>query len=190
KKLVHAAEANITVDVPITVDSQPNVFVSAVFLWDNEAYEGSKSLNVPAVERRLNIEITPVKQQFQPGEAASYNITAKDWTGKPVEAELSVGVVDDAVYAVEPDTSGDIVRAFYGQRESMVRTETSLEFYFHGEAGKREMELARLAPPPTSPPHQHDLAQVKATEFVQPKIRKAFPDTAFWQADVKTDAQG
>jgi len=190
KKLVHAAEANITVDVPITVDSQPNVFVSAVFVWDNEAYEGSKSLNVPAVERRLNIEITPVKQQFQPGEAASYNITAKDWTGKPVEAELSVGVVDDAVYAVEPDTSGDIVRAFYGQRESMVRTETSLEFYFHGEAGKREMELARLAPPPPPSPHQHDLAQVKATEFVQPKIRKAFPDTAFWQADVKTDAQG
>jgi hypothetical protein len=193
KKLVHAPEANITVDVPITVDSQPNVFVSAVFVWDNEAYEGSKSLNVPAVERRLNIEITPAKQQFQPGEAASYNITAKDWTGKPVQAELSVGVVDDAVYAVEPDTSGDIVRAFYGQRESLVHTETSLEFYFHGEAGKRPMELAKLsggAGGGVAGGRIRSLAQVKATEFVQPKIRKAFPDTAFWQADVKTDAQG
>jgi len=192
KKLVHAPEANITVDVPITVDSQPNVFVSAVFIWDNQAYEGSTSLNVPAVERRLNIEIAPVKPQFQPGEAASYNITAKDWTGKPVQAELSVGVVDDAVYAVEPDTSGDIVRAFYGPRESLVRTETSLEFYFHGEAGKRPMELAGVVGGAGGGVARRvrSLAQVKATEFVQPKIRKAFPDTAFWRAEVKTDALG
>jgi len=193
KKLVHAPGANITVDVPITVDSQPNVFVSAVFIWDDEAYEGGKSLNVPAVERRLNLEITPAKKQFLPGEAASYNITAKDWTGKPVEAELSVGVVDDAVYAVEPDMAGDIVKAFYGPRESMVRTETSLEFYFHGEAGKKPMELAQVmggAAGGVAGGRFRSLAQVKATEFVQPKIRKAFPDTAFWQADIKTDAQG
>lgn len=187
RQLVHASDANITVDVPITVESQPNVYVGAVFVWDNEVYEGSKSLNVPAIERRLKIDITPVKQQFQPGEAATYNISAKDWQGKPVQAELSVGVVDDAIYAVEPDTAGDIVRAFYGQRESRVQTQTSLEFFFHGEAGKRPLELTRSG---GGGGRHRDLAQVKATEFVQPKIRKAFPDTAFWQAAIRTDANG
>lgn len=188
KQLVHAADANVTVDVPITVDDQPNIYVGVVFVWDNEVYEGSKNLNVPAVERRLTIDIKPAKQQFLPGEAASYNITARDWQGKPVQAELSVGVVDDAIYAVEPDTSGDIVRAFYGTRESQVQTQTSFEFFFHGEAGKRPIELAKGRG--FGAGRHHDLAQVKATEFVQPKIRKAFPDTAFWQAAVRTDASG
>jgi alpha-2-macroglobulin len=189
KQIIHAADANPTVDIPITVESQPNIFVGAVFVWDNEVYEGSKSLNVPAIERRLNIEIMPAKQQFEPGEAATYNINAKDWRGNPVQAELSIGVVDDAVYAVEPDTAGDIVRAFYGQRESQVQTQTSFEFFFHGEAGKRPMQLAN-AMEGVAGGVRHSLAQVKATEFVQPKIRKAFPDTAFWQAAIHTDANG
>jgi alpha-2-macroglobulin len=189
KQLVHASDTNITVDIPITVETQPNIYVAAVFVWNDEVYQGSKSLNVPAVERRLKIDITPAKQQFLPGDPATYNISAKDWTGKPVQAELSVGVVDDAIYAVEPDMAGDIVRAFYGQREPEVQTQTSLEFYFHGEAGKRSIELARVGVGSGSGRHR-ELAQVKATEFVQPKIRKAFPDTAFWQASIRTDANG
>ena len=191
KQLVHSSDTNLTVDIPITMESQPNIYVGAVFLWNDEIYEGAKNLNVPAVERRLNIDIRPAKQQFQPGEAATYNITAKDWQGRPVQAELSVGVVDDAIYAVEPDTAGDIVRAFYGQREHEVETQTSLDFYFHGEAGKRPIQLAGAGRGfGAGGGRHHDLAQVKATEFVQPKIRKAFPDTAYWQAMIRTDANG
>ncbi len=45
------------------------------------------------------------------------------------------------------------------------------------------MRLAELRPPSR-------LAQLKPERLVQPKIRKAFPDTAFWAADVTTDATG
>ena len=34
------------------------------------------------------------------------------------------------------------------------------------------------------------MAQIKPETLVEPKIRKAFPDTAFWVADVKTDSDG
>ena len=34
------------------------------------------------------------------------------------------------------------------------------------------------------------LAQIKPERLVQPKIRKAFPDTAYWVGDVRTDASG
>jgi alpha-2-macroglobulin len=191
KQLLHSSGANITVDVPITVESQPNLYASAVFIWKGEIYQGAKSLNVPPIERRLKIDITPVKQQFVPGEAAQYNISAKDWAGKPVQAEVSVGVVDDAIYAVEPDMAGDIVHAFYGQRENLVQTQSSFEFFFHGEAGNRSMQLAGLGHGDgAGGGNYRALAQVKSTEFVQPKIRKAFPDTAFWQASVRTDANG
>lgn len=186
-RLLHANGASITVDVPIGIDSQPNIYVAVSAFRNDQLYQGSKALNVPPAERRLNIEITPVKPQFQPGEDASYNIVAHDWQGNPVRAELSVGVVDDAVYAVEPDTSGDIVKAFYNQRYSAVETDSSLDFYFHGEAGKRTIELAKMK---SSAPRHRDLAQVKPGDFVQPKIRKAFPDTAYWNATVQTDASG
>jgi uncharacterized protein YfaS (alpha-2-macroglobulin family) len=58
-----------------------------------------------------------------------------------------------------------------------------MNFYFNGEAGKRRMQLAQLRAPSR-------LAQLKPERLVQPKIRKAFPDTAFWAADVTTDSAG
>jgi uncharacterized protein YfaS (alpha-2-macroglobulin family) len=189
KQLVHASDASTTIDVPITVESQPNIYVAVISVWKDSVYQGSKNLKVPAIERRLKIEIIPAKQQFVPGESASYKISARDWAGKPVQAELSVGVVDDAVYAVQPDTAGDITNAFYGERESRVMTQNSLEFYFYGEAGKKPMQLAKVGGGGGGGRH-HDLAQVKATEFVQPKVRKAFPDTTYWQAAIHTDANG
>ena len=57
----------------------------------------------------------------------------------------------------------------------------SLSYWFEGEAGKRRMRLAELRP-------SSRLAQLKPERLVQPKVRKAFPDTAFWAADVTTDA--
>ncbi|MCX6626036.1 MAG: alpha-2-macroglobulin, partial [Candidatus Solibacter sp.] len=54
---------------------------------------------------------------------------------------------------------------------------------FNGEAGKRRMRLAALR-------DASRLAQLKPDRMVQPKIRKAFPDTAFWAADLVTDAAG
>ncbi len=39
--------------------------------------------------------------------------------------------------------------------------------------------------------YRPQLAQVKpGNDLVQPKVRKAFPDTAYWAASIHTDAQG
>ena len=59
--------------------------------------------------------LLPSKPQYQPGEAASYTIKATDTSGKPVAAEFSLGVVDEAIYAIKPETVGSIVNAFYGR---------------------------------------------------------------------------
>src|ERR1041385_9372583 len=57
KQLVRATDSSTTVDVPITVESQPNIYVGVVSVWKDAVYQGSKNLKVPAVERRLKIEI-------------------------------------------------------------------------------------------------------------------------------------
>ncbi len=109
-------------------------------------------------------------------------VTSAD--GKPMPgAELSLGVVDEAIYAIRRDMTQDPLAFFFGREWNLVHTEDSLNFYFSGEAGKRRMRLAAMRDPSR-------LAQLKPDRMVQPKIRKAFPDTAFWAADLVTDAAG
>ena len=58
-----------------------------------------------------------------------------------------------------------------------------MTYYFSGQAGKRAMQLAACG-------RESALAQLKPERLVQPKMRKAFPDTAYWVADVRTDSSG
>ena len=77
--------------------------VNAVMVRDNELAQGSKSLRVPPDANKISIELTPSKPQFKPGEAGVYTLLAKDFSGKPISAEFSVGIVDEAIYAVRPE---------------------------------------------------------------------------------------
>ncbi|HLW53739.1 MAG TPA: MG2 domain-containing protein [Candidatus Angelobacter sp.] len=179
-------DKSVMVDVPITADNQPNVFVSATFVHDNTLYTGMKNLKVPADQQHLTVTVEPSQPQFTPGQAASYNITARDAAGNPVAGDFSVGVVDEAIYAIQPDNVQDIYNFFYGGIGDRVGTESSLTFFFTGEAGNRPMILATEF----NSKHRR-LAQLKPSEtLVQPKVRKLFPDTALWLAEVKTDQNG
>jgi uncharacterized protein YfaS (alpha-2-macroglobulin family) len=185
KRIIHATSSSVTIDVPITSDQQPNVFLSTVFIHDNKLYTANKSLKVPAVQQKLQIDIQPSQKQFQPGQKASYTLLVHDSNGKPVAGEFSIGVVDEAIYAIRPDTNGDPHDYFYGPAYDRVSLDSSLNFYFSGEAGKKQMFLAYRGN--ASP---RALAQLKPETLIQPKVRKLFPDTALWLSDVHTDASG
>lgn len=186
RKVLTATGSTLSFDVPITRDSQPNLTVEAFFLQDEVEYTARKSLNVPPTQQQLQITVTPAQDTFQPGQSALYDVLARDYAGRPVSADLSFGVVDEAIYSLHPDTSGDIVRHFYPRREVESDVESSLTYYFTGEAGLRSPLLAERRSR-----YRPQLAQVKpGNNVVQPKVRKDFPDTAFWQPSVHTDAAG
>lgn len=172
-----------TVEIPVKSEFAPNVFVTAVFIHGDRFYQGSKVLKVPPVEKQIFVELAPSKKQFQPGEPVSFRVTAKDHEGRPLRAEFSLGVVDEAIYAIRRDPQPDLVKLFYGQQWNRVQTSSSQSFYFWGEAGTRRIQLARRAAGPFR-------AQLKREEITEPKVRKDFPDTAFWVAALETDAQG
>ena len=184
--VVHATSSSVNVDVPLGSAQQPNVYVSIAFFHGDTLYQTSKNLKVPAIQQKLQIAIQPSATQFEPGQKATYTIVAQDADGKPVSGEFSLGIVDEAIYAIHPDASGDISNAFFGPVYDNVSTDSSLNFYFSGEAGAKEMFLANLQANRARP-----LAQLKPTQtLVQPKVRKLFPDTALWMADIDTDATG
>jgi uncharacterized protein YfaS (alpha-2-macroglobulin family) len=187
RQLLHATGASFAFDIPITKLAQPNLVISAVIVHENQLITAQKSLKVPLVERTLTITATPSKAKFQPGEKGSFDVLALDYQGKPVEADLSFGEVDEALYSVRPDESGDIVASFYPRREVALDPQTSFDFFFQGEAGTKSPLLAQLA----NGLYHPRLAQVKpGSDLVVPKVRKAFPDTAYWNPNVRTGPDG
>ena len=144
-QLVHAKGGTATVEIPIVSSYAPNFFLTAVFLKNQRYYAGTKSIKVPPVEQQLAVEVKASKPEYKPGESGAYSIDAKDSAGRPVAAEFSLGVVDEAIYAIRRESVQDILAFFFGRKWNRVNTDTSLSYYFQGEAGKRRMQLARSA---------------------------------------------
>jgi uncharacterized protein YfaS (alpha-2-macroglobulin family) len=183
-RVLRSPEGTVTFDLPITAKDEPGVFVSARYMRDGSLYQGSKLVRVPPDGHKLNVAVSTDKPQYKPGDTATYNVSVTDVNGKPVpRTEVSLGVVDEAIYAIRRDPAAEMLREFFGNEYNQVVTEDSLNYYFSGEAGTRRMQLAQLRPPTK-------LAQLKPERPQLPKVRKAFPDTAFWTADLVTDAQG
>jgi len=183
-ELIRSQDATAVYEVPVTAGDEPGFFVSAQFLRAGNLYRGSKYIKVPPADHRLNVSLTTDKPQYAPGDTAQYTIGVTNIDGQPVpQTEFSLGVVDEAIYAIRPDRVQDPLSFFFGHQWNQVFSLDSFDYYFNGEAGKRRMQLAQLRAPSR-------LAQLKPERLVQPKVRKAFPDTALWVADVTTDEAG
>lgn len=183
EKWIHMRKAAEMVEVPVQAEWTPNVFASAYMVRDGRFWRGAKLLNVPPAHKTLAVKVTPAKREFRPGEPAIYDIEARDPAGRPVRAEVSLGVVDEPIYALERDPLPNLVKAFYDREWNQVTTASSLQWYFYAQAGHRSLKLARLRPHGT-------FGQLKPDRPTAPRIRKNFPDTAFWVADLHTGADG
>ncbi len=184
-KHVYAEGRAVTIDVPIKESFTPNIYLNVSYIKDGEMYQHSKSISVPARDRFLQVEVIPDKKQYKPRDPASYTVIAKNADGTPASnVEVSLGVVDEAIYSIRPDTSGDIRRAFYGKRYSNVSTNFSSAYSFTGYSGKKEMLLAKNK-------GSYQLADFKnENQYAEAKIRKEFKDTAFWQPAAVTGSDG
>lgn len=172
-----------TVEVPITAEQEPEIFAQATFIRNNTLHSGAKRLKIPPLDKEIKVALKTDREQYRPGENARLTLDARDMGGNAVEGEFSVGVVDEAIYAIQREFQPDILKVFYGPSWNRVHTESSLNYYFSGEAGTRQMILARIRNP-------NARAQLKPERIAEPRIRKLFPDTIYWIADLTTNAAG
>lgn len=64
-------------------------------------------------ERRLNIEVKTDREQYRPGDTVQVQLTVTDQEGNPAaNARLCVGVVDEAVFAIQ-DQQGNLIGQLY-----------------------------------------------------------------------------
>ncbi len=171
------------VEIPILSTYAPNIYVSIVLVKGTDSSNavpsyrvGYVNLDISTEEKELNVEILPDRATFyQPGETATFDLRASDHRGQGVEAELSVQLVDLSIIALTNGDRGAMLEHFYRGRGLGVRTGATLAISVD--------RYRQQAQPPSGKGGAGGLDDADA-------IRKRFLDTAYWNAQVRTDAQG
>ncbi|MEQ1758011.1 MAG: alpha-2-macroglobulin family protein [Vicinamibacterales bacterium] len=178
----------VSADTPLEVPIEPgdvgDVFVNLAYMRDGRLYRAERKLTVPAQQRTLQISLTADKAVAKPQEPGIFTVKVTNALGEPVRAQLSLGVIDEAVYALAADTTPDPVRFFYRREYSRVSTTFSREYYFVGYAGSSRLQLAGRSRRPFS------LADFKGDKEPQAQVRKDFPDAIYWIGNLVTGSDG
>jgi alpha-2-macroglobulin len=175
--------AGAAIDVPIDDADIGDVYVNVAFLKDDRLYRAEKRLKVPAAARQLQVTVSPDQPVARPGQPGQFTVRVVSAAGQPVRAQVSLGVIDEAVYGVKPDQTVDPLRFFYRREYSRVGTQFSREYTFVGYSGSQRLMLAQRRRPLS-------LADFKGDRPAQPQVRKEFPDAIFWIGNLVTGGDG
>ncbi|MBN2007173.1 MAG: Ig-like domain-containing protein [Anaerolineae bacterium] len=207
-----ATETNPLIEVPITDAHVPNIIVSFVAVKGvDPTKEGSTpdirigmvELEVEPVKQQLTIQITPdcpdaavsqsltppISCAYMPGDAANLTIRATDYTGAPVDAEVTLAVVDKAVLALAYDTTRTLMDAFYSPHPLRITTGDGLMVLnnrFASDMEKLQEELERTMKERLA----GGIGGGGRADFNELDVRQDFPDTALWEATLRTGASG
>lgn len=170
------------VDFPVETLHTPNVFVQACYIHDDQFYQQKRTLIVPPADQFLDISLKPGKEVYRPGEQVTVDIAVRNRQGKAVQAEVSLGVVDEAIYAISPELAIEMQKFFYYQKRNNVRTYNSLTFNFYGYSENAKERLAALDIRPDT-----GYGNMKTS---RQKIRRNFKDTCYWLPALMTSKTG
>lgn len=162
-RLMKVTSKSTVLEVPILKEYAPNVGASVCMVYEERFLEAVAPLPVESPEAYLKVAVKSDRTQYQPGDTARYTVETRDGLGNPIAAEASLAVVDEAIFELRKDST-DLAGFFFGPQENEVRTAYSFQTYYLTNADKGGGPEAR--------------------------VRKEFPDTAYWNARVMTDASG
>ncbi|HMA35603.1 MAG TPA: Ig-like domain-containing protein [Chloroflexia bacterium] len=198
-----------TIDVPLEAGDLPNIYVGLTLLgpqtsvpgapvdWTNQVTlrQGYVNLPVDTSGEQLHVTLEPVGPgPFAPGSTATMTLHTRDSAGNPAPGELSLAVVDEAIFALAGDNSADLFGTFWSERGLGVATSTSFssgqqEGRPAGYAGGGMVEPGAI-PAPTADKAASASLAAPAAPAAPKKVRTDFRDTAFWQATITTGPDG
>lgn len=170
------APAQWRAEIPVKEEYGPNITFSVLYLNNGDYVFQNKGLRVavPAVE----VAIRPARARYAPGETVTMEVETRVG-GRPVPAQVTLGVVDEMIYVLQPEIAPSIGNFFYHPRRNNVRTAVSLSFIGY--------DLARLPAQGTAPVRRSPSERgVKVLE----RPRRDDTDTAAWWPSLATGQDG
>ena len=145
----------------------PRFDVTVAFLDGQKLHRARETF---AVKRQLKLAITPPAETLEPGSEAEIKFSATDQQGHPVKAELSLALVNEALFAQHPDSCGNIVEFF--QRGS--RTGSSYRFdssaAFMHRAKSRQVQTAAEGAAPRTVAALNHVDRIRALEALEAQV--------------------
>lgn len=165
-------------EIPLSSQDAPNIYLSILLLGNTpdgrpDFRAGYLNLMVAPLEQTITVRLTKQPEQTGPRDQVALEVQATDSKGAPVQAEFSLSLVDKAVLALADSNVPGIEEYFYGEQMLGVRTGLALAAY-----------AWRQLRPPTGG------GGAGGGEEISPFVRERFLDTAYWNAEVQTDANG
>ena len=120
-------------------DLFPNFRLAAAAIDGRDLRVASKEFSV---ERELKVTLKPLKETFLPGEEGKFEISVTDQVGKPVEAELSLALVNEALFAVVPDRLQPILDFFQKDARRFAEFHTGATCGFRYDGATRPVAKA------------------------------------------------
>ncbi|WKB53935.1 MG2 domain-containing protein [Eleftheria terrae] len=162
--------------IEVRAEHAPNITFSVAYVKGQEF--GFQNAGLVVEQPALRLSLRTDKPSYRPGETVVLDVTSTDAAGRPASAVLSIGVVDEMVYALQPELAPSVQEFFYHLRRNNVRTQSSLSFISFDEA---------LDPQDASSiGQQRNERGIKLLE----RPRRDERDTAYFAPVVRTDAAG
>ncbi|MFM0646534.1 alpha-2-macroglobulin [Paraburkholderia bryophila] len=164
--------------IKVGAEFAPNMTFSVLYVHAGEFVFQNAGIVVAQPQIELNVKSD--KPVYGPGDTVTLNFDST-LNGKPEAANLTVSVVDEMVYVLQPEIAPNIVDFFYHPRRNNVRTSSSLSFITY------DLARAPLKGAPGGPQRaNYNERGVKVLE----RPRRDDQDTAAWEGNLKTDANG
>jgi len=124
----------------------PNVInLVASFFYDNSVFSGRKRIAILPEEKFLNVEIENDKQIYKPNTNGEIIVRVKDKDGNPVQhAELSIGTIDESIYAIKDENTPQIKNYFYTGGNYYINTSFTSTNYYYQEKWSQAVEGEKI----------------------------------------------
>ena len=194
-----AETANPVITLPIPESYAPNVFVSFVVVKGvapelgvtvPDVRVGWVELAIEPAPQTLQVELLPATPPpYAPGESVPLTVRTLDAAGRTVDAEVGLAVVDKAVLLLAEPNAPSILEGFYGRRGLGVRTGNSL-LTLYSRLAASLADVARDAERLVAELSAGGLGGGGNGAPSSVEVRQDFPDTALWEAQLRTGPTG
>ncbi|MHC8368759.1 alpha-2-macroglobulin family protein [Pseudomonas sp. ZT5P21] len=174
-KIEKLSDTQYRARIPVKDNFAPNLTFSV--LYTKGGQYSFQNAGIKVIAPQIDVVIATDKEAYQPGDTVSVDLTTQ-FAGKPIPAHLTVSVVDEMVYALQPEVAPTIDQFFYHPRRNNVRTSASLSFISY--------DVALPGSPGAPGKANRSERGVKVLE----RPRREDVDTAAWQPELITDAHG
>lgn len=190
QEVLHLTSNSTVYRLPVTKDLAPNAFVSVLVVKGIDDTNprpnykmGILRLVVSTQQQEIAVQISTDKPQAGPGGQVTYTIRTLDYEKKPVSTEVSLSLTDLATLSLADPNAPPVLTYFYSSRSLGVWTSVPIEMNLEDYNANIKEHL------PTGGGMGSGGGK-GGGDFGVIAVRQNFPDTPYWNAFVKTDANG